>query len=193
MSTTTENLNLFKYDPIQDAKKTFNIQQALNNNWDKIDNMTPTKANTSLDNLTDEGKAKFDGQWMPSNINIFNKIKLNTTYSTFNLDFLPNNDMYEITFTCLMESGSNSSYVKLELANIDETIKFPTGINFTNIYGSPIYPTQFQCFGNIIIYNKKIKARRIEGGTGNEIYSLSTVAYRKLGTGFEAISESEET
>ncbi len=37
MSTTTENLNLFKYDPIQDAKSTFNIQQCLNDNWDKID------------------------------------------------------------------------------------------------------------------------------------------------------------
>lgn len=37
MSATTENLNLFKYNPIQDAKSTFNLQQCLDDNWDKID------------------------------------------------------------------------------------------------------------------------------------------------------------
>ncbi len=30
-------LKLFKYDPIIDSSKTFNIETALNNNWDKID------------------------------------------------------------------------------------------------------------------------------------------------------------
>ena len=38
MSTTTEVLNLFKYDTKADKKKKFNINQSLNNNWDKIDN-----------------------------------------------------------------------------------------------------------------------------------------------------------
>lgn len=37
MSTYTPKLNLFKYDPINDAKQAFSIQQALNNNWDIID------------------------------------------------------------------------------------------------------------------------------------------------------------
>ena len=37
MSTTTENLGLFKYDPSTDGAQTFNIKKALNDNWDKID------------------------------------------------------------------------------------------------------------------------------------------------------------
>lgn len=37
MSTETEKLGLFKYDPSTDGASTFNIRQALNENWDKID------------------------------------------------------------------------------------------------------------------------------------------------------------
>lgn len=37
MSTTTPNLGLFKYDPSSDGAQTFNIQKALNENWDKVD------------------------------------------------------------------------------------------------------------------------------------------------------------
>ena len=37
MSTTTDVLSLFKYDPVADADSTFNITQALNNNWAKLD------------------------------------------------------------------------------------------------------------------------------------------------------------
>ena len=37
MSTTTTNLGLFKYNTTTDANVAFNIQTALNDNWDKID------------------------------------------------------------------------------------------------------------------------------------------------------------
>ena len=37
MSTTTDKLALFKYDPRTDGAQTFNIQKALNDNWDKLD------------------------------------------------------------------------------------------------------------------------------------------------------------
>ena len=37
MSTTTEKLGLFKYDPVADGAQTFNIKQALNDNWDRIE------------------------------------------------------------------------------------------------------------------------------------------------------------
>lgn len=37
MSKETERLKLFKYEPITDGKKTFNIDEALNNNWDKLE------------------------------------------------------------------------------------------------------------------------------------------------------------
>lgn len=38
MSTTTANLGLFKYDTNTDSQAAFNINTALNENWDKIDN-----------------------------------------------------------------------------------------------------------------------------------------------------------
>ena len=37
MSVLTEVLKLFKYDPATDGGMTFNLRQALNDNWDKID------------------------------------------------------------------------------------------------------------------------------------------------------------
>ena len=37
MSRETPYLKLYEYDPTQDGESTFNIDNALNNNWDKID------------------------------------------------------------------------------------------------------------------------------------------------------------
>ena len=49
MSTTTPNLGLFKYNTSTDANSAFNINTALNNNWDIIDN-----ALTNVDALPDQ-------------------------------------------------------------------------------------------------------------------------------------------
>lgn len=38
MSKTTKNLGLFEYEKDKDGASTFNIKQALNDNWDKLDN-----------------------------------------------------------------------------------------------------------------------------------------------------------
>lgn len=37
MSRLTDFLKLFKYDPTQDGDSTFNLDTALNENWDRID------------------------------------------------------------------------------------------------------------------------------------------------------------
>ena len=37
MSSTTKNLGLFKYDTETDQNEKFDIDKALNENWDKID------------------------------------------------------------------------------------------------------------------------------------------------------------
>ena len=37
MSKTTKNLGLFEYEKNADGASTFNIEQALNGNWDKLD------------------------------------------------------------------------------------------------------------------------------------------------------------
>jgi len=39
MSEYTPNLHLFKYNPDTDGKEVFSLTQALNDNWDTIDNM----------------------------------------------------------------------------------------------------------------------------------------------------------
>lgn len=44
MAYNTDNLNLFCYDSDLDAAEVFSIQQALNDNWVKIDNIIPTLA-----------------------------------------------------------------------------------------------------------------------------------------------------
>ncbi len=43
MSTQTTNLKLFKYDPLTDGSQTFNVDTALNDNWDKVDIAVGTK------------------------------------------------------------------------------------------------------------------------------------------------------
>ena len=40
MSTSTANLKLFKYDKVGDANLAFDIDRALNNNWDILDNFS---------------------------------------------------------------------------------------------------------------------------------------------------------
>lgn len=47
MSTKTKNLELFKYDPAADGASTFNIEQALNGNWDKVDNEVAARVKTA--------------------------------------------------------------------------------------------------------------------------------------------------
>ena len=54
MSTKTEQLGLYKYDPVADAAKTFNISMALNDNWDKID------ADSKSKDAALKGAVKFD-------------------------------------------------------------------------------------------------------------------------------------
>lgn len=44
MAYNTDNLSLFCYDTDLDATEVFSIEQALNDNWVKIDNIIPTLA-----------------------------------------------------------------------------------------------------------------------------------------------------
>jgi len=46
MPTTTTNLNLYKYNSVADGNSTFNIDIALNENWDKIDADSKNKSDS---------------------------------------------------------------------------------------------------------------------------------------------------
>lgn len=47
MSKTTKNLGLFEYEKVKDGASTFNIEQALNGNWDKLDNEVAARVKTT--------------------------------------------------------------------------------------------------------------------------------------------------
>ena len=47
MSKTTKNLGLFEYEKDKDGASTFNIEQALNGNWDKLDNEVAARVKTA--------------------------------------------------------------------------------------------------------------------------------------------------
>lgn len=60
MSNTTENLGLFKYDPIADKDQKFDIDQALNQNWDKVDVL---KELVDAAQSTADSKSDFSGSY----------------------------------------------------------------------------------------------------------------------------------
>lgn len=57
MSTTTTTLQLFKYNTETDGKQVFSIDEAMNDNWDKIDAFAT--AMKSLSNLDEVGEKRF--------------------------------------------------------------------------------------------------------------------------------------
>ncbi|WP_105614363.1 hypothetical protein [Vallitalea okinawensis] len=66
MGSNTNNLNLYKASPVEDANDTFNIETMLNENWDKVDDTVGNKVDlqtTQKDNLVgaiNEVKTKAD-------------------------------------------------------------------------------------------------------------------------------------
>ena len=48
MANLTPNLGLFKYDPSTDTDQVFSFEQALNDNWDKIDSSVVNKAGDTM-------------------------------------------------------------------------------------------------------------------------------------------------
>lgn len=189
MPTETQNLNLFKYDPVQDAKSTFNIQQSLNDNWDKIDNIIPVKANTSLDNLTDEGIEKFFSDWVNiEHVTIFSRnFGTSTNLIEYTLDFLPDDSAYELLLYAYMTSVDTSKALSGSVNASSDIITTPMSLVHV---GAPSY---FAC-GNtcsFFVKNKKIYTSDksyYSNGKGN----LNCLAYRKIGTGF-TITQSEAT
>ena len=118
MSTTTTNLALFKYDPVADANNTYNITNALNNNWDTIDSATgklsdltttekgslvgainevlgsiPTipsdYAKYDMSNLTSTGKDKV--VTLAHELDIDNALEISTTLQAAYVDYTPTN------------------------------------------------------------------------------------------------------
>lgn len=91
MSKFTDFLNLFKWDSIVDAEEEFNIDKALNENWDKIDtklktyitNLQTNKVdkengkNLSTNDYTNEEKEKLNNIEANAQVNLIEKIQKN--------------------------------------------------------------------------------------------------------------------
>ena len=136
-----------------------------------------------LNNLTNEGKAKFDSQW----VNISDgTVFLNRTLSTsetpveFTLDFLPDNASYELYLTINVYpiNTSNNYYGGLIISS--DIITTPISLTYSGLPGNYSIGSK----SNIYVKNKKLY---LSGKSyfSNAKGSLAAVAYRKLGTGFE--------
>lgn len=90
MSVFTDFLNLFKWDTTVDGEEEFNIDKALNENWDKIDSkmkqhvdstgFAHSNVTQSKDGfMSKEDKQKIDDIEDKAQVNIIEKIKKNGT------------------------------------------------------------------------------------------------------------------
>ena len=64
MASYTNNLKLYKADPVADGNDTFNIDTMMNDNWNKIDAAQPFRGTTAgtATALTVSGLSETDGQ-----------------------------------------------------------------------------------------------------------------------------------
>lgn len=75
MSTQTNKLGLFKYDPVVDKEELFDIQEALNDNWDKIDTaIVQPDWNQNDPEAPDYVKNRFGGYMMENHIEVVSEM-----------------------------------------------------------------------------------------------------------------------
>lgn len=133
MSTTTSNLGLFKYDTSTDGSLAFNINTALNNNWDIIDSIcNPTKldivdCNSSAITLQ---KDKVIYKYTPSGTTTF-------SFSTTNLALINNTEAYTFELLVPMStvytlSFSNVSWQNNETPDMSDTGTYWFAFRTTN-------------------------------------------------------------
>ena len=173
-----------------DGDDFFDFDRDLNENWDKIDAYCSstnialdTKVNLSFDNIDNTAKAYFDSQW----VNISDgTVFLNRTLSTsetpveFTLDFLPDNDSYNLYLTINVApiNTSNNYYGGIIISS--DIITTPIALTYSGLPGAYSIGSK----SDIYVKNKKLY---LSGKSyfSNAKGSLAAVAYRKLGTGFE--------
>lgn len=146
------------------------------------------KADIDLNNLSSTGVEKFDGEWIDAgNTAIFLNRALSTSNASiqFLLDFLPDDNVYEVLFNMGINLmyPNNYCYGSVGLSTDIISSIFPAYRNSGSAAAGNIYTT-----ATIIIpvKNKKIY---LSGDSQNRYSTanLIAIAYRKLGTGFEAI------
>lgn len=130
MSTTTEILGLFKYNTTLDAELPFNIEEALNGNWDIIDSSIPTKTSQLTNDsgfLTEQSLANYAPKENPT---LTGTVKV------------PNSATVGTAVATAAISKAGNGYVKFgngiqicwgtgSMKNADTTITFPSAFAST--------------------------------------------------------------
>lgn len=110
MSTTTTNLGLFKYDVTMDANVPFNINNALNNNWDRldaIDREITTLTNGTISLIRNKTLYKYDVSGNTTFTFSITDLSLDTTCAyTFEL-LLKMTTIYTLTFPSTVSWQNN--------------------------------------------------------------------------------------
>lgn len=104
MSTQTEKLGLFKYDPVADKEELFDIQTSLNDNWDKIDEAVGSfsQADWNQNDPNASNYVKNRTHWKEDPVIVDNEITLEeTTYDEFDYGYC------EVVATINFVEGAN--------------------------------------------------------------------------------------
>lgn len=123
MPSGTTNYNLYKYNPTTDGNLTFNIQNALNNNWDILDAKVKLNENGVLDNSVDIVALQNDvtmlGDYKQNKI-----YKITATLAT--TDFTYSSNVYSATIT--NTNITADTFINVSFASLDILNKVVSGI-----------------------------------------------------------------
>ena len=149
MATNTEELNLFKYDTEKDGKQTFNINKALNENWDKIDSFASSKGEADgIASLDSQGKVP--ETQLPNIVSglpifCFNSGKIDENGNAALLSIENNILIQQAPCTCTTAEGKTykiDEEVSLDISNLSDgeyNVFYDPGENQLLVFSNKIY------------------------------------------------------
>lgn len=188
MTTTTNNLKLFKYDTTNDVNAAFNLNLALNNNWDKIDVAMEGKQATlvsgtnikTINNTSILGNGNINTKELPSQSGQSGKYLYtdgsNTKWQTITIpqSISPG--------TVLWFAGRTvpSGFLKCDGSTdvpISSYYALYTALNYGTIYGSTSTTFTIPDIRNRFIEGGTTAGSTIEAGIPNITFKMASVEY----------------
>jgi hypothetical protein len=129
MPSSTTNYDLYKYNMGTDGNLTFNIQDALNDNWDILDTQVKLNENSILDNSADIVSLQND-------VTMLGDYKQNTIYkitaTLATTDFTYSGNVYTATIT--NTNITANTFINVVFSSADILNKVVTGIAVVDSY-----------------------------------------------------------
>lgn len=170
MSTLTENLGLFKYDTSTDGSMPFNINQALNNNWDIIDSAISNGSLSATCSLSENGFIKFNNGLI---INYGNAITGSQTASFVQPTLSANGTLGEEEFAV----ATTNQYLQQAYYGFDDNDNTVFGSSSGDLFIYSSIPLKIQELQFINFHSNHsydIRGGSIYGSNTNENWSLIT-------------------